>query len=159
MAAERNGDQPEPAPQEEGPDEAAVQEYGRSFRAWQVAARKVLAAQNVIDLAGGYDEAFVLVDAVFFSEIDTEGENGPPADDTEDGRESEYGERMRRCEAMARKVLAAQKLIDLAGGHQQALLLLDAVVIATKGDQAHHQAAERHTIAGSHHKRMAEEES
>src|SRR6516165_5418468 len=99
MAAERNGDQQEPAPLPEVPDEAAVQEYGRSFRAWQVAARKVLAAQNVIDLAGGYDEAFVLVDAVFFSEIDAEGETGPPADHTENGREIEYGEKMRRCEA------------------------------------------------------------
>jgi hypothetical protein len=155
MAAVRDGDQEEPASQHEGPDEAAVQEYGRRYRAWQVAARKVLAAQNLIELAGGYDEAFVLLDAVLFSETDAVGETDPLAGDAEDQRESEYGERMQRCEATARQVLAAQKLIDLAGGQEEAFMLLDSVLIATKGEQAHHQAGERHSACATNHERKA----
>jgi hypothetical protein len=60
---------------------------------------------------------------------------------------------MQRCQATARLVLAAQKLVDLAGGQQKAFMLLDAVLIATKGVQAHQQAGERHSVCAAHHER------
>ena len=69
-------------------DEAAVKEYQKKYEAWETIARnvlagskdvekdaatKVLAAKKLMDLAGGYDEAFVILDAVMIVREEAEG--------------------------------------------------------------------------------------
>ena len=49
-------------------DIAAAVAYGEQFEACQVTARKVQAARKLIELAGGYREAIVLADAVWFAD-------------------------------------------------------------------------------------------
>ena len=63
-------------------DDAAVKEYGKKYMAWEAiackvlkgdkavkkdATRKVLAAKELMELAGGYEEAFVILDAVMLA--------------------------------------------------------------------------------------------
>ena len=70
-------------------DEVAVKEYEKKYEAWEAtardvlavskevekdAARKVLAAKKLMELAGGYDEAFVILDAVMI--VGEEAEEG-----------------------------------------------------------------------------------
>ena len=71
-------------------DEAAVKEYQKKYETWETiarnvlagskevekdAARKVLAAKKLMELAGGYDEAFVILDAVMIVQ-EEEAEEG-----------------------------------------------------------------------------------
>lgn len=63
-------------------DDAAVKEYGKKYEAWEAialkvlagskvvkkdAVRKVLAAKDLMELAGGYEEAFIILDAVMIA--------------------------------------------------------------------------------------------
>ena len=63
-------------------DDAAVKEYGEKYEVWEAiarkvlaaskiveedAARKVLAAKKLMELAGGYEEAFVILNAVMIA--------------------------------------------------------------------------------------------
>ena len=63
-------------------DVAAVKEYGKKYKSWEAiackvlagsktvekdAARKVLAAKKLMELAGGYGEAFIILDAVMIA--------------------------------------------------------------------------------------------
>jgi hypothetical protein len=65
--------------QEQEVDDAAVKKYGKSYKAWEATARKVFmgskgvkkeavqkveVARQLMELAGGYEEAFVILDAV-----------------------------------------------------------------------------------------------
>jgi hypothetical protein len=69
--------------------DAAVKEYWEKFEAWEAithkvlagskvvekgAARKVLAAQKFMELTGGYEEAFVILDAVMIAAAKEEEE-------------------------------------------------------------------------------------
>jgi len=135
-------------------NEAPVKEYGEKYKAWQNVAHKVLAAQSLMELAGGYKEAFVLLDAVAFIGDDAPAETGK----VDDQPEKEYGEKMAECESTARLVLAAQRLLELAGGQEEAFLLLDAVLIAMEGEQAHEQAGEAHEACASNHEILAAED-
>ena len=47
-------------------------EYGERYEACQVTARKVRAARDLIELAGGYKEAVVLADAVWFVALESD---------------------------------------------------------------------------------------
>lgn len=145
-------------------DDAKVKEYGEKLRAWQDSTHKMLAANRLMELAGGYKQAFVLLDAVASAAAEKmkigmwkrgDHVNNPKT------KEYEYGENMGACEAMARQVLAAEKLIELAGGRMEAFSLLDAVMIAVEGEQGHEQASECHSSAAGHYKALeaAEEEA
>jgi hypothetical protein len=134
-----------------------VKEYARKYRAWGVEAHKVLAAEELMKLAGGYKEAFILLDAVIFARLEKHQpalpspKAGPPAAATE----TEYREIVEACEAAAHKVLAAERLLDLAGGDQEAFALLDVVMIAAEGHKGYRQAGDVHLTAAGHHEVLA----
>jgi len=145
-------------PEEESrADIAAAVNYGETFEACQVTARKVRAARDLIELAGGYKEAIVLADAVWFvaSESDESdaGANKGVAD--EDDSEVEYRTDFEAWEARTRKVLAAEKLLQLTSGYEEAFLLLDTMEVVKHGKQGHQHVAKVRGAAGGYHKRAA----
>ncbi len=133
---------------------AAAVEYGETFEACQVTARKVRAARVLIELAGGYKEAIVLADAVWFvaSESD-EADTGVSKD--EDDSEVEYKADYEAWEARSRKVMAAEKLLELTSGYEEAFMLLDTMEVVKHGKQGHKQVAKVRSAAGGYHKRAA----
>ena len=142
-------------PEEESrADIAAAVNYGETFEACQVTARKVRAARDLIELAGGYKEAIVLADAVWFvaSESD-EADAGASKD--EDASEVEYKADYEAWEARTRKVMAAEKLLQLTSGYDEAFLLLDTMEVVKHGKQGHQQVAKVRGAAGGYHKRAA----
>ena len=130
-----------------------VKEYAQKYQAWSVEAHKVLAAKELMELAGGYKEAFILLDAVIFARIEKNEpalqppKRGPAATASGTG----YKEKADACEATAHKVLAAERLLDLAGGDEEAFALLDVVMIAAEGRKGYQQAADAHLAAAGHH--------
>jgi hypothetical protein len=162
MRNSKNGKYKKPTPPLDSVDDSAVQEYARSFSAWQAKARKVLAAQKLMKLTGGYEEALVLLDGFMFSETDamlgTDPSAGSAKNHAKDTADEENANEILPWEATARQVLAAQKLWRLAGSYEEAFLLLDAVLIATEGQQAHQKAAERRLVCARHHQSLAEKE-
>ena len=144
-------------PEEESrADIAAAVNYGETFEACQVTARKVRAARQLIELAGGYKEAVVLADAVWFvaSESD-EGEAGVSKAVADDESEVEYRLDFEAWEAKTRKVMAAEKLLQLTSGYEEAFMLLDTIVVVLQGKQGHKQVAKVRGAAGGYHKRAA----
>ena len=137
-------------------DDAAVKDYAEKYKSCQVTANEVLTAKELLELAGGYEEAFVLLDATYFVAVDkpkaSVREAGATADDSE---VKEYQEKYEACEAKTRKVLAAEKLVELAGGYDEALTLLDTVVVVMEGKQGHERAARVRGSAAGHHKMLA----
>jgi len=132
---------------------AGIAEYGERYREWHGVARKVLMAQTLMEQAGGYREAFILMDAVAFAEADLPDE---PVRANEQ-RESEIGEKLREWQNTACLVLTAKRLIELAGGYEEAFLVLDSVFCAINGEQAHEAAAAVRRVASSHCKALAAE--
>jgi len=135
-------------------DIAAAVEYGERYEACQVTARKVQAARRLIELAGGYKEAFVLADAVWFADENTfdEATAGTRNSETDDD-DSEPD--FKAWEARTRKVMAADKLLQLASGYAEALVLLDSIVIILRGNEGYQQAAKVRCAAGGYHARVA----
>ena len=136
---------------------AAAVEFGERFEACQVTARKVRAARELIELAGGYKEAIVLADAVWFvvSESDEPKGEVRKATADEDESEIEYRTDFEAWEARTRKVMAAEKLLQLASGYEEAFLLLDTMEVVKHGKQGHDQVAKVRGAAGGYHKRAA----
>jgi hypothetical protein len=113
-------------------DDRAIREYRRKYDAWLEEARKVLAAKELLDVTGNYREAFVVLDAVLSSRIDrTCAESRKAMGVVEDATTDGYKKKMAVCQANALQVLAANKLVELAG--DEAFTLLDAVMIAVQG--------------------------
>ena len=139
-------------------DIAAAVEYGERYEACQVTARKVRAARDLIELAGGYKEAIVLADAVWFvaSESDdaTDGANGA-SEAAEDDSETEYQADYEAWEARTRKVMAAEKLLRLASNYDEAFMLLDTMEVVKHGKQGHNQVAKVRGAAAGYHQRVA----
>jgi hypothetical protein len=137
-------------------DIAAAVEYGETYEACQVTVRKVRAARELIELAGGYKEAIVLADAVWFvaSESD-EGEAGVSRAVADDESEVEYRLDFEAWEAKTRKVMAAEKLLELTSGYEEAFMLLDTIVVVLQGKQGHKQVAKVRGAAAGYHKRAA----
>lgn len=138
-------------------DTAAAVEYGERYEACQVTARKVRAARELIELAGGYKEAAVLMDAVWFvvSESDEAQAGVGKAVADEDDSEVEYRADFEGWEARTRKVMAAEKLLTLASGYEEAFMLLDTIVVVQQGKQGHKQVAKVRGAAAGYHKRVA----
>ena len=136
---------------------AAAVDYGETFEACQVTARKVRAARELIELAGGYKEALVLADAVWFvaSESDEANAGVSKGVADEDDSEVEYRTDFEAWEARTRKVLAAEKLLQLASGYEEGFLLLDTMEVVKHGKQGHQQVAKVRGAAGGYHKRAA----
>ncbi|MEI8373340.1 MAG: hypothetical protein WCJ35_10980 [Planctomycetota bacterium] len=142
-------------PEEESRADIAVAvNYGETFEACQVTARKVRAARELIELAGGYKEAIVLVDAVWFVASESDDANARVSKD-EDDSEVEYRADFEAWEARTRKVMAAEKLLQLASGYDEAFMLLDAMEVVKHGKQGHNQVAKVRGAAGGYHKRAA----
>jgi len=145
-------------PEEESrADIAAAVNYGETFEACQVTARKVRAARELIELAGGYKEALVLADAVWFvaSESDEANAGVSKGAADEDDSEVEYRADSEAWEARIRKVMAAEKLLQLASGYEEGVLLLDTMEVVKHGKQGHQQVAKVRGAAGGYHKRAA----
>ena len=143
---------------ESGADTAAAVEYGEKFEACQVMVRKVQAARRLIELAGGYKEAAVLADAVWFADIDTPDDATAGARNSEtdeDDSESEYVVDYKAWEARTRKVMAAETLLKLASGYREVLVLLNAVVVVLHGKQGHEQVVKVSGAAAGYHDRTA----
>jgi len=137
---------------------AAAVEYGERFEACQVTVRKVQAAKRLIELAGGYKEAIVMLDAVWFanSEKPDEATAGARNSETdEDDSESEYVVDYKAWEARTRKVMAAETLLKLASGYREVLVLLNAVVVVLHGKQGHEQVVKVSGAAAGYHDRTA----
>ena len=135
---------------ESGPDIAAAVAYGERYEACQATARKVQAARRLVELAGGYREAMVLADAIWFVDKDHVDKAGT-SDTDEDGSKPD-------CEAWAakvRRVMAAEKLLQLASGYTEALVLLDATVVALQGHGGYQQLAAVRGAAAGYHARVA----
>ena len=131
---------------------AAAVEYGERYEACQVTVRKVQAARRLIELAGGYKEAIVLADAVWFADIDKPDEATAEASDAdENDSEPDY----EAWEARTRRVMAAEKLLQLASGYAEALLLLDTVVIVVRGKEGYEQATKVRDAGAGYHERVA----
>jgi len=133
---------------------AAAVAYGEQFEACQATARKVLAAKKLIELAGGYREAMVLADAVWFADKDHVDEATAGTRDVvpdEDDSEPDY----KAWEARTRRVMAAEKLLQLASGYAEALVLLDTVVIVLRGKAGYQQAAKVRDAGAGYHARVA----
>jgi len=135
-------------------DIAAAVNYGETFEACQVTARKVRAARDLIELAGGYKEAIVLADAVWFVASESDEANAGASKD-EDDSEVEYGVDCEAWEFRTRKVMAAEKLLELASGYGEAFMLLDTMEVVKYGKQGHEQVAKVRGAAGGYHKRAA----
>ena len=136
---------------------AAAVEYGETFEACQVTARKVRAARELIELAGGYKEAIVLADAVWFvvSESDEADAGASKGVADEDDSEVEYKADYEAWEARTRKVMAAEKLLEQTSGYDEAFMLLDTMEVVKHGKQGHKQVAKVRRAAGGYHKRAA----
>jgi hypothetical protein len=136
---------------------AAAVEYGERYEACQVTARKVRAARDLIELAGGYKEAAILADAVWFvaSECDDANAGSGEALADEDDSEVEYQADYEGWEARTRKVLAAERLLSLTSSYQEAFMLLDTIVVVQQGKQGHKQLAKVRGAAAGYHKRAA----
>ena len=134
----------------------AVQEFAAKYQAWCNDAEKVLAAKELMNVAGGYKEAFVLLDAVLFSLFKDqrvvvpwrEPERAKPATDP--------SEMLDACRSLVHKVLAAERLLRLANGYDEAFFFLDAVMVAMKGDKGIKDAKEVRGTAGDYHTILAE---
>jgi hypothetical protein len=136
-------------------DIAAAVEYGETYEACQVTARKVRAARDLIELAGGYKEAIVLADAVWFVALESdEGEAGVSIAVADDESEVEYRLDFEAWEARARKVMAAEKLLKLTSGYEEAFMLLDTIVVVLQGKQGRKQVAKVRGAAAGYHKRV-----
>jgi hypothetical protein len=137
-------------------DTAAAVEYGERYEACQVTARKVRAARELVELAGGYKEAAILADAVWFvaSESATDTGASKPAA-FEDAPEVEYRTDFDAWEARTRKVMAAEKLLELASGYEEAFMLLDTIIVVLNGKQGHQQVAKVRRAAAGYHRRAA----
>ncbi len=145
-------------PEEESrADIAAAVNYGETFEACQVTARKVRAARELIELAGGYKEAIVLADAVWFvaSESDEADAGASKEVADEDDSEVEYKADYEAWEARTRKVMAAEKLLELTSGYEEAFMLLDTMEVVKHGKRGHNQVAKVRGAAGGYHKRAA----
>ena len=151
MPSEDEGTGPE---EETRADIAAAVNYGETFEACQVTARKVRAARDLIELAGGYKEAIVLADAVWFVASESDEANTEESKD-EDDSEVEYTADYEAWEARTRKVMAAEKLLQLTSGYEEAFLLLDTMEVVKHGKQGHNQVAKVRGAAGGYHKRAA----
>jgi hypothetical protein len=135
---------------------AAAVEYGERYEACQVTIRKVQAAKRLIELAGGYKEAIVMADAVWFADIDKPDVATAGASDTDEGdSESECQPDYKAWVAKARRVMAAERLLQLASGYAEALLLLDAIVLATRGKEGYQQVLKVRDAAAGYHDRVA----
>jgi len=149
---EENEDQ---EPEEESrADIAAAVNYGETFEACQVTARKVRAARDLIELAGGYKEAIILADAVWFVASESDEANTEESKDEDDSK-VEYRADFEGWEARTRKVMAAEKLLQLTSGYEEAFLLLDTMEVVKHGKQGHQQVAKVRGAAGGYHKRAA----
>ena len=156
--ADTPGEDEDRGPQAESRAEtAAAVEYGERYEACQVTARKVRAARELIELAGGYKEAIVLADAVWFvaSESDEADAGASKGVADEDDSEVEYKADYEAWEARTRKVMAAEKLLELASGYEEAFMLLDTMEVVKHGKQGHNQVAKVRGAAGGYHKRAA----
>ena len=135
------------------PDPLAVKEYSEKFWAWNHEARKVRAAREFIKLVGGYKEAYILLDAVqFCATLSPYAQVGPPelkADDPprDSGEDVEFDARIARV----RKVVTAEKLIELAGGPDEIISLLGVVMAAEEGNEGYKVARDLCNVAGAHH--------
>jgi hypothetical protein len=156
-------DQPGNEDEDRGPeaesraDIAAAVEYGERYEACQVTARKVRAARELIELAGGYKEAVVLADALWFvaSEPDEANPGVREAITDENDSEVEYRAEFEGWEARTRKVMAAERLLNLASGYDEAFMLLDTMVVVQQGKQGHEQVRKVRGAAAGYHKRAA----
>jgi hypothetical protein len=128
---------------------AAAVEYGEKFEACQVTARKVLVAKKLIELAGGYKEAVILADAVWFADTDEAAGGASRAD--EDDAEPNH----KAWVAKVRRVMAAEKLLQVASGYSEALLLLDTVVIVLRGKEGYQQMLVVRDAAAGYHDRVS----
>jgi hypothetical protein len=126
-------------------DTARVAEYARGRDTWIDLAHKVFAAKQLMELAGGYKEAFTVLDAALNAPREEPSTAIPlfPAMEGNDKAEA--------CEAIARQVLAAHRLVELTGG-MDAFAVLDAVVIVTEGEKGYEQAREAHGTCGRYYK-------
>ena len=133
-------------------DIAAAVEYGERHEACQVTARKVLAAKRLIELAGGYKEAIVLADAVWFTDTGDAADAAAGTHDAdEDFPEGENGPDCKAWLARTRRVMAAEKLLRLASGYAEVFVRLDTVEIVRHGDEGRQQVRKvRHAAAGYH---------
>ena len=145
-------------PEEESrADIAAAVNYGETFEACQVTARKVRAARELIELAGGYKEAIVLADAVYFVTLESDEANAGASKGVadEDDSEVEYRADYEAWEARTRKVMAVERLLKLTSGYDEAFMLLDTMEVVKHGKQGHEQVAKVRGAAGGYHKRAA----
>jgi hypothetical protein len=133
---------------------AAAVDYGETFEACQVTARKVRAAKELIELAGGYKEAIVLADAVWFVASESDKADAGASKDDDDS-DVEYRADYEAWEFRTRKVMAAEKLLELASGYEEAFMLLDTMEVVKHGKQGHEQVAKVRGAAGGYHKRAA----
>jgi hypothetical protein len=136
-------------------DIAAAVDYGETFEACQVTARKVRAARELIELSGGYKEALVLADAVWFVASESDDNAGLDNPGAKEDSEVEYRADFEGWEARTRKVMAAERLLRLAGGYEEAFMLLDTIEVVMHGKQGHKQVAKVRGAAGGYHKRAA----
>jgi hypothetical protein len=150
-----NDGDPEPEAESRA-DIAAAVEYGERYEACQVTARKVRAARDLIELAGGYKEAAVLADAVWFVASESDEATGKASEIAEDESDGvEYRADFEAWEARTRKVMAAEKLLTLASGYEEAFMLLDTMVVVKHGKQEHKQVEKVRGAAAGYHKRAA----
>ena len=133
---------------------AAAVEYGETYEACQVMARKVRAARELIELAGGYKEAMILADAIWFADSDKPIEVKAGVSN-EDDSDVEYRADYEAWEARTRKVLAAENLLTLASGYDEAFMLLDAMIVVLQGRQGHKLVAKVRGAGAGYHKRVA----
>ena len=67
----------------------------------------------------------------------------------------EYRADYEAWEARTRKVMAAEKLLELTSGYEEAFMLLDTMVVVKHGKQGHQQVAKVRGAAAGYHKRAA----
>ncbi len=151
-------DEPEQSHEDQEPDAesrldiAAAVEYGERFEAYQVTVRKVLAAKRLIELAGGYKEAMLLADAMWFAD------SGDADDATAGASAADEDDSEPDCKAWlarTRRVMAAEKLLRLASGYAEAFVLLDAVEVAMHGEEGYKQVLKVRYAAAGYHDRVA----
>jgi hypothetical protein len=73
----------------------------------------------------------------------------------EDDSELEYMADFEGWEARTRKVMAAERLLNLASGYDEAFMLLDTMVVILQGKQGQEQVAKVRGAAAGYHKRAA----
>ena len=84
-----------------------------------------------------------------------EGEAGVSRAVADDESEVEYRLDFEAWEARTRKVMAAEKLLELASGYEEAFLLLDTIVVVQQGKQGHKQVAKARGAVAGYHRRVA----